>query len=57
TTIFVDLRDSFNQLQQYINLVEGVEGIALFTRTQGAENQIPRDNQLLSLLILGLSFP
>ncbi|CAG8782071.1 7959_t:CDS:1, partial [Dentiscutata erythropus] len=44
-------------IQQYIDLVVGVESTALFPRTQGAENHIPRDDQLSTSLILGSSFP
>ncbi|CAG8749954.1 8500_t:CDS:1, partial [Dentiscutata erythropus] len=43
--------------QQYIDLIQGVEGTALFTRTQGAENQVPQNDQPSTLLILGSSFP
>ncbi|CAG8472439.1 5315_t:CDS:2 [Dentiscutata heterogama] len=54
---FIGPLNSFNETQQYIDLVEGVESTALFTRTQGAENQIPQEEQLSKSLILGSSFP
>ncbi|KAF0420509.1 hypothetical protein F8M41_006982 [Gigaspora margarita] len=44
----------FNEIQQYIDLVEGVESTDLFTEMGGAINLTPLDDQLS---ILGYSFP
>ncbi|RIB18779.1 hypothetical protein C2G38_2183660 [Gigaspora rosea] len=44
----------FDEIQQYIDLVEGVESTDLFTEMGGAINLTPQDDQLS---ILGYSFP
>ncbi|RIB25079.1 hypothetical protein C2G38_2166790 [Gigaspora rosea] len=49
--------DVFNEIQQYIDLVEGVKSSDLFKRMQGVENITLQDAQFPTSLILGYSFP